>query len=165
MKGLTAALLVSAALNIALISFMAGRLAGGAPLRPEGPMGQGRALERATPQVREMVRDAFVARRDEIAPQRTEAGERRRALRDAILAEPFDRARVEAAFAAFRDAQSALQKSQGSVVIDVLAKLPLEERKTLIEALAAPGPLGRPRRDRAEDVPLDGPPPGKRRSP
>lgn len=157
MKGLTAALLVSAALNIALISFMAGRLAGGAPPRPEGPPGPARILEKATPEVRAMLREAFIARGDAIAPKRRDVGERRRALRDAILAEPFDRARVEAAYGAFRSAEQDLQNLHGAIVIDVLAKLPIEERKDLIRALTLPGPHGPPRRFRHR-APHDAPP-------
>jgi Spy/CpxP family protein refolding chaperone len=153
MKGLTAALLVSAALNIALISFMAGRLAGGAPPRPEGPSGPARILEKATPEVRAMLREAFVASRNEIAPKRRNVGELRLAMRDAILAEPFDRARVEAAYGAFRAAEQDLQSAHGAIVIDVLEKLPLEERKALVHALTPPGLHRLPRRFRHGGTP------------
>lgn len=138
MKGVTAALLVSLAINIGLVSFMAGRMAGGAPLRPGGPAASVAFLDRATPETRALLRDAFIDRRNDARPPRVETGERRIALRDAVLAEPFDRARVEAAYAAFRAAEFDMHKVNGAIVIDVLAKLPLDERKALVNALAAP---------------------------
>lgn len=138
MKGVTAALLVSLAINIALFSFMAGRMAGGAPLRPGGPAGPGAFFDRATPETRALLRDAFIDRRNDARPPRLETAKRRLELRDAILAEPFDRARVEAAYAAFRASEFDMHKVNGAIVMDVLAKLPLDERKALVNALAAP---------------------------
>lgn len=159
MKGVTIALLVSLAANIALISFMGGRLAGGAPPRPDPPGGPARLFERATPEVRALLRGAFEDRFDDARPARRAAAEKRLALRDAILTEPFDRARVEAAYAAFRSAEEDIQKIHGAVVIDVLAKLPLEDRRTLIAALAAPdrGPPRPHRRGGRDENRAEGP--------
>lgn len=158
MKGVTVALLVSLGVNIALVSFMGGRLAGGAPPRPEPPGATHRLFERATPETRALLRQAFLERGEESRPLRREVGARRLDLRDAILAEPFDRARVEAAYKAFRAADGRMQEAHGAVVIDVLAKLPLEDRKALVEALAAPGRMGAARPHR-RGGPAEPPPP------
>lgn len=156
MRGLLAALLVSVGVNIALVAFMAGRVAGGAP--PFGPNGADRPgaahrfLDRASPETQALMRDAFAARWNDIRPLRDDAGRARKALRDAILAEPFDKARVEAAYAAFQVADTGLRGAHARVVIDVMEKLPLEERRILVDALAEQrgargfGPRGRPPR-------------------
>lgn len=148
MKGVSIALLVSLGINIALVGFMAGRIAGGAPVRSDPPAAHGRILDRASPAVRALMRDAFVEGGRRATPARRIAMQRRAELKSAILAEPFDRARVEAAFAAFREAEEGVRQIHGATVIDVLAKLPLEERKLLAHALArSEGPAqGRIRR-------------------
>lgn len=166
MKGLGVALLVSLAINIALISFMAGRLAGGAPPRLGAHAAQERFIDRAPPEVRDLLRGKFAERWRDVEPAQREVRRLRTALRDAILAEPFDRKRVEAAYAAFRAADAAIQQIHGSVVIDALAELPLEDRKMLVDALAAPGRGRPPRPQRPHDArDLDAPPDAPRAPP
>lgn len=168
MKAVTVGLLASLAFNIALVGFMGGRLVGGAPPQFRGPHdrphhdgpGFGGVLGHASPETRMLFHKAFETRWGEIRRKMSAQGELRKALATAILAEPFDRAKVEAAFKALRDAAGDIQASQTSVVVDVLAQLPPAERRAIAEGLKNED---RPFRFRLQRGPggFDGPPPGQ----
>ena len=51
----------------------------------------------------------------------------------ALTTEPFDRAKVEAAYAALRKQGAAMQDSSQNALIDIVAKLPLEARQKMAE--------------------------------
>lgn len=163
MKPVVIGLFASVALNIALVGFMAGRLAGGAPpfgMR-HGHFGpSSRMLEGASPATRDLLREAFASRQDALRTPREAVRARRKALLDAVVAEPFDRARTLAAFEAFQAADAELRGAHAGVVIDVMAKLPLTERRALIEALAQQRPMrGMRMRGRDESPSFRDPPP------
>lgn len=143
MKPTTIGLLASLGLNIALVSFIGGRLAAGAPPGPMRDASQPRFLDQAGPETRDAFHDAFAERWADLRPLRRSQQEGRRALRDAIAADPFDRARAEAAWAEARDSEVALRSEHFAIMLDVLSRLPHSERRAVADAIAA----GRLRQD------------------
>jgi uncharacterized membrane protein len=63
----------------------------------------------------------------------------RAAAKGALLAEPFDRARLEAALADLRVATGKNQELLHRILAEAAATSPLEARKELAEALEGPG--------------------------
>lgn len=150
-------LAISLILNVFLLAVVVGGIA-----RTAGPWGPpGMSPERATSwsehrrlhalsgDQRTMVREAFAHHRDALRDQGRALHEARREVRAALAAEPFDRARLAAAFAALRSVTGAGQAALHTVLIDIAAQLPAEAR-TVLAPLAEPGGPP-PRRERSDD--------------
>jgi uncharacterized membrane protein len=124
-------LAVSLAANLLLAGFVVGQVIHH-PWREHG--GQ-LTIERLTgkmpPEVRDVVRASLRERRPEIANKVAAVREARAEVRAAIGAEPFDPARLAAAFAAVRERSRAVQEDVQSAAVEAIAKLPSDVRRKL----------------------------------
>jgi uncharacterized membrane protein len=129
--GVRIALAVSLAANLLLVGFVVGQAIHG-PWREHG--GQ-LTIEKLTgkmpPEVRDVVRASLRERRPEIANKMAAVREARAEVRAAIGAEPFDPARLAAAFAAVRDRSRAVQEDVQAAAVEAIAKLPPDTRRKL----------------------------------
>jgi Spy/CpxP family protein refolding chaperone len=152
-----ALLLASLAINLILATWFVvhapWRHAPGGPDGRHGPVPQFvdlRSFRRVLPEERRDVIDAV------FAPQRPALRERlgalfqaRRAVREAMRAEPFDRAALDAAFERLREAETEAALQTQATLGDVLQQLTPEERRQFADLVPRRGALGRePRRER-----------------
>lgn len=151
---LVVALIISVAFNLFALGFVAARA-----LRPEGGraghgpfMGpHGLMHDGFGPQAEPMI-DAIMAKHGEgLRMQRRELRQARKAVRDALLNEPFDPGRLEQAFAGLRARTESSQASMHEALVELARSLPADQRKRLarralaLEALGMDGPRpGRP---------------------
>jgi len=137
-----AVLVASLCLNVFAAGMLAGRWYGG---RDDGPRDRAaeRFMERAPPEARPHLRAAFRERRPEAAERLRALGAARREAAAAARAEPFDRARLDAAFADVRARTAELQAVLQGGLGDAMARMPPEVRRAYGEAVFA-----RDRRDR-----------------
>lgn len=158
-SGLAVALFVSLAVNIFLGGFVAGRMLAGphgfmdgpgkfaafSDHKKDGRKGPGRgaffdgalmfpAIEALPPEKRELFKENFEASRDVLRANRTALIEKREAFTEALTAEPWDRAKAEAALVDLRTAADAQEATLSKLLIDVFEKLSPEERKALVTA-------------------------------
>jgi len=148
-KRLSIALAVSIAINLLLAGIWVGR-AFRHPRPPradhEMPALHGERGEREGR--RGPLRGLYREHGDELREKRRAIGEARRAAREALEKEPFDRAALESALAALRKETGASQEIMHRAIVEAAAKAPPEERKKLGQALerfgpgAGPGPGG-----------------------
>ncbi|GAB5445260.1 periplasmic heavy metal sensor [Gymnodinialimonas sp.] len=136
-------LAVSLALNLAVVGLIAGavmsgggpRDAGGAPLALRA-LGLGpfeRALSREDrAELRERLEGAGVELREE----RRAIGRSLRAVEEALRAEPFDRAAVDAAFARSRGLVVSLQETGHGALLDQIESMSAAEREALADGIA-----------------------------
>jgi uncharacterized membrane protein len=160
-KWLALALLVSLGANMFMGGLLAGRFAGPAPEPPEigtGPGGGGpapgerplvaaiRRMAEALPEAdRTRFEQAFLDRRRDIARAQLALRDARLELRDAIMADPFDRAKVEQAFAALRTRNDEVQRTLHTIALDAIARLSKDSRQALANWAQPPrAPQGRP---------------------
>ncbi|MEM0984617.1 MAG: periplasmic heavy metal sensor [Pseudomonadota bacterium] len=121
--------------------------------RERGPPPQARIAEqliRAAPAERRTeIRQAFRNAIGEVRPQFAARHEARAELRAAMVADPFDPERLEAAFAALRERQAALDTAIQTALVEQLGSLSVEDRQAIAEGLSrGRGPVrgGGPRR-------------------
>jgi uncharacterized membrane protein len=157
-KWLALALVVSLGANMFMGGLLAGRFAGrpaeGAPTvgnEPPTPPGQQvlaqaiRLMAEALPEAdRPGFQQAFFDRRREIMRANVATREARLSLRDAIMADPFDRARVEQAFATLRARNEDVQRVLHTIAIDAIAHLSTESRQALANWAQPPRQQGQP---------------------
>jgi hypothetical protein len=146
-KWLALALLLSVGANMFMGGLLAGRFASRAAEPPPGA-GAGPGAGGAAPDqplvalVRRMAaglpdderasfEQAFIERRRDIVRANVAVREARLALRSAIVAEPFDRARVERAFAELRARNEEQQGMLHAIATDAMARLPQASRQSL----------------------------------
>jgi uncharacterized membrane protein len=138
-KWLVGGLVVSVVLNLLIVGFVIGRLASAPPIMaPDPTAGFGRLLrflpeerrDAVTPMLREQMRDVM----------REARGLRREheAVYEALVAEPYDPAALEAALAGLRTTLNATQEIAHRSFVEVAGKLNLEERRQLAEAMRKP---------------------------
>lgn len=101
---------------------------------PRGLLGSG-AEPRLLPHVREVMR----AHGDGLRQDRGALHERRRAVEDALRAEPFDDAALSQALGSLRQSTLAAQERMHTALVELAKKLPAEDR----QRLARHGPRGR----------------------
>jgi uncharacterized membrane protein len=142
-----AVLVASLCVNVFAAGMLAGRWYGG---RDDGPRdraaaagGVERFLDRAPPEARPHLRAAFRERRPEAAERLRALGAARREAAAAARAEPFDRARMDAAFAEVRARTAELQAVLQGGLGDAMAGMPPDVRRAYGEAV-----FSRDRRDR-----------------
>ncbi|MGD8863885.1 MAG: periplasmic heavy metal sensor [Myxococcales bacterium] len=113
---------------------------GGPPLGRRGPGaadgGAGVAAGRVLRHAERMSDDPKVAavleaNRERVRAQRQATRAARRAVHDALLAEPFDRAALERAFAELREQRAQAQAAAHATVVELADKLGPEERRKL----------------------------------
>jgi uncharacterized membrane protein len=159
-RWLTIALVISLGINLLILGAVAGHLLSGhrhmwqRPGMMQGEAGRGAdrpgdmVIQRMTAALPAEHRPAFEAAMAQHRPQLVESGravrEARTKVRDAMVAEPFDRAKLDAAFAELRARSQELQTAVHTAVSDAAVKLPAEARQKLAE-------FNRPLRERGRD--------------
>ena len=147
-------LFVSLAVNLLTIGGIAGAFVSGARLQQPTPEPVQTELLQRLPGPRAFFAalpdEARMKMRQELAASWRESREARQASaqarRDAFAvaaAEPYDAARVKAAFASMREADQAALGLFHDNIIDAFGSLSVEERATAIEALRSSTPLRR----------------------
>ena len=138
-RGLKIALALSLAVNLAIVGLVLGAMIG------FGPMG-----DRDDPRLRALglgpfamalsreERAGFGARIDRatMRAERRALGEGLVSLRQALRAEPFDRAAAAAALARMRDATVTLQTVSHDALLDQIAQMPAADRAALADRFA-----------------------------
>jgi uncharacterized membrane protein len=149
-RWLTIALVISLGINLLIVGVIAGRLLSGHRHMWERPGATqadrsrasderpgDRVIQRLTEAVPAEYRPAFEAAMAEHRARLAEAGravrEARMKVRDAMVAEPFDRAKLDAAFAELRARSQELQTAVHVAVAEAAAKLPPDARRKLAE--------------------------------
>jgi uncharacterized membrane protein len=140
-RWLTILLIVSLVVN----GFLAGAIAigglhgfGHRGMMVRAHMDRGAGMFRDTHVLSEEGREAFHAvfrkSRDDLRPSFRETRRLRDELGAALAADPWDRPRVEQAFAALRDAEAAHQAAFSTTLIDAFERLSAADRRALVEA-------------------------------
>lgn len=144
------ALLASVALNLLVVGAIGAHFLRSPP-GPEGIWTDGRALVRGLPRERrEMIFDAFRARRDDMRARRQAVGEARRLVGEALRSGDEDG--IDRAFGELADAESEAMRQLRGVMAEIGARLSPDEREAFAEYLEHRGRRGRGRdRDRQDD--------------
>jgi len=131
-------LIVSLALNLLFVGLMAGSW-----WRHGGPGGGGRhkvftgaieQLMKELPEEKRAISAKLLAEhRDAGKPVRQQLRDARKAAKDAVLTEPFDKAKAEAALAQFREIKTSQHESMHTMIMGMLTQLNLNERTRLLE--------------------------------
>lgn len=135
------ALAVSLALNLAVIGLVSGAmLSGGGPRdNAAAPalrtLGLGPFVFALPREDRTELRGRIEARGEPLRVERRALGRALRVVRDALLAEPFDRAAAEAAFARSRASVTELQEAGHTALLDQIETMTAEERADLADRL------------------------------
>ena len=134
-RKLAAGLVASLLVNVLLVGVLAGATIGHAG-RSNAPRTQGVVLPanvRALPSAdKQTFRQAMAAHRDAIRDARRDHSAARQVAEADIAAPVFDRAKVEADFAAIRAAGLRIQENIHSGLIDGLAALPPKARAAIV---------------------------------
>lgn len=144
-RWLLGTLIVSVAVNLALIGFVAGRLTmpGPAPATLDPSIGVFRVLrelpEERSGELRPLIRKHFRGLRGDIRDMR--AAQRR--INDVLVAEPFDAQALDAALDAFRSALLAAQRDNHAMLVRVAGIMTAEERALLRDSMTRHGPVPR----------------------
>lgn len=143
-------LFVSAALNVLAIGAVVGAIGAGVRFQREAPgavvdrMPGPRAFMAALPEpTREKMRNEFADSWDQSRTARQAARLARREAFEAAAAEPYDAARVRAAFARLRAADQAAVGVFHDNIVDAFARLSPEERREAMTALRRAPPAVR----------------------
>jgi uncharacterized membrane protein len=140
-KRLSIALAVSIAINLLLAGIWVGRA-----FRHPRPPRAGNEMaalhdERSEREGRRgPLRGLYREHGDELRERRRAIGEARRAARQALDKEPFDRAALESALAALRKETGSSQEIMHRAIVEAAAKATPEERRKLGHALERFGP-------------------------
>lgn len=138
---LRTALLLSLAVNVLLAATLAagawrqshrGAETGGGPMRMPGPAQIARALPEAD---RPVLREVLSSHRGEMRPRVVEARRARRAVRDALLAEPFDAKALDVALAEMRARDGEVIAFAQGLLAEVAGKVSPEGRAGLAKAI------------------------------
>lgn len=161
MRTLSIALVISLMVNMLLVGLVGGQALANRTVQPElaGPPHRGERLARgilddASREDRRRVgRALFMALREnrEFVAQRMQA---RRALGEALAAEPYDETAVRAAFETMRQADIELQRALQETLADEFAGLTTKQRRALAGAIMEPpGEVRRLRPERLQPPP------------
>lgn len=153
-RWLVIALAISVSLNLFALGFVVARA-----LRPphlphpraeHGPFLGPHSLMREGfgPKARPLLDGVMERHGADLREERAALRKARRAVRDALLSEPFDAAALEQALAALRERTDSSQRQMHEALVELARSLPLEQRKLLarrahaLEALGMGGPRG-----------------------
>lgn len=143
-RWLVIALVISAALNLFALGFVAAR-----SMRPHdhgrhGPfMGpRGMMREGVGPEARPLVDKVMAHHGEALRAERKELRQARRAVRDALLREPFDATQLERALAGLRARTDSSQQRMHEALVELARTLPREQRKHLARRAHALDALG-----------------------
>jgi len=151
-RWLLIALAISIALNLFAIGFLAARA-----LRPHamhgdhdghGPFMGPRGLMREGfgPNAAPVLDQVMARHGDDLRKARGELKRTRREVRDALLAEPFDAARLERSLSDLRAQTDSTQAHMHEALVELASSLPLEQRKHLARRALAFEAMGLGRR-------------------
>ena len=147
-------LLASLALNLALgasltwLAFKPGHAPHQTHAREPRPMFHPEALRRALPAERRPMIDAVLASHRQAMHARIDRmRQAREAVREAIRAEPFERERLDAAFAQLRESETLTAEQAHRLLADLAAQATPQERERLARLAG-----GRPRGERRATV-------------
>lgn len=136
-------LLASLALNLALgvgLAWLAARPGhppAEARAREPRPMFHPDALRRALPEGRrELIDGVLASHREAMHARIGRMAQAREGVREAMAAEPFERERLDAAFAQLRDAESRTAQEAHALLADLATRATPEERERLSGLLA-----------------------------
>ena len=132
-------LALSLAANVFIGGIVAGHMFGPHGFHHRGGPGRDVKFEERvlSPEGRETVRAAFKEKREDLFASAREAKKLRAAISGAMGADPFDRARAEAAVAALQAHDAEQHRLIASIMIDAAEKLSPEDRKALAAAQLA----------------------------
>lgn len=136
------ALAVSLALNLAVIGLISGAVLGGnGGSRNDGPpalrtLGLGPFAQALSRDDRDEVRERIEGAGIELREERRAIGRTLRDVEQALRADPFDRAAVEAAFASSRGLVVSLQEAGHTALLDQIDTMSASEREALADGLA-----------------------------
>lgn len=141
------ALVVSLAVNLLVIGMAAGHWThrhdgawGGRFAGKSGTEGRAHGMMRAFPEeLRGEMEGIMRERRTQAEPVLEQLRAARREAREALRAEPFDRARLAAAYAEMRRHGDVLEQSFHEAMIDAASRLSPEARQKLAEMRWGPG--------------------------
>jgi uncharacterized membrane protein len=140
-KWLILALIVSFGANIGLVGFLAGRASTG-DLGPRGldpTLGIARILPQLPKARHDALRPLVREHMRGVRPSIREIRLAQRALAEAMLAEPFERADLETALAGFRMHLAESQVTSHASFVGLVEQLTPQERKLLVQVLQTGG--------------------------
>ena len=122
--GLIVVVFLSLAANLIVAGFVVSRFAG--PPRPGGDIERIVAIgiRAFPPEIRNAIESASRDKRDELRARLDEVQTARQHMFDAMRADPFDPAALNAAYADLRDKTNALQEVGQRIVFDAVQKAP-----------------------------------------
>jgi uncharacterized membrane protein len=137
---LFAALILSVAVNLAVAGFVVARL-------HDGPPPPGSEVERIVsmgtrgfpPEIQKAIADGAKAKRDEIRQRLDDVQAARRQMFEAMRADPFDAAALDAAYANLRDKTTVLQEAGQQIVAQAVAGAPADVRARIKPPRGGPG--------------------------
>jgi hypothetical protein len=138
-RGLKIALALSLAVNLAIVGLVLGAMIGFGPLGDrDDPRLRALGLGPFAMALSREDRAGFGARIDRatMRAERRALGEGLVSLRQALRAEPFDRAAAAAALARMRDATVTLQEVSHDALLDQIAQMPAADRAALADRFA-----------------------------
>ena len=149
---LFAALILSVAINLVVAGFIAARWHGPPPPGSEVERIVSMGIRGFPPEIQKAIAAGAAAKHDEIRKRLDDVQAARRTMFDAMRADPFDAATLDAAYGNLRDKTVALQEAGQEIVAQALAAAPANVR-----AKIKPPPRDGAGRDDAP--PLPPPPP------
>ena len=141
-KRLSIVLAISVAVNLLLGGIMLGR-AFRHRHQPPFDVGEPPGMHAERDRRKGPLRDLFREHGDALREKRRSMGDARRTAREALEAEPFDRAALERALEGLRKETVASQEIMHRAIVEAAATGPPEERKKLGRALERPERDGR----------------------
>ena len=125
--GLIVVVFLSLAANLLVAGFIVARIA---DPRPGGDIERIVAIgiRAFPPEIRDAIAAAAEAKRDEMRARLDDVQNARQRMFDAMRAEPFDRAALEAAYADLRARTNELQQAGQEIMLDAVANAPPDVR-------------------------------------
>ena len=136
---LFAALILSVAINLVVAGFIAARWHGPPPPGSEVERIVSMGIRGFPPEIQKAIADGAAAKRDEIRQRLEDVQAARRQMFDAMRADPFDAAALDAAYGALRDKTVALQQAGQEIVAQAVAGAPATVRAQIRPPREGPG--------------------------
>ena len=125
------ALLISVAVNLVIAGFVGSRFFG--PPRPGGEIERVVAIgvRAFPPEIRDAIKRETDAERDQMRARFDAVRDARKTMFEAMRADPFDSAKLKAAYDDLRAKTDALQEAGQQIVFDAVAKAPPDVRRRI----------------------------------
>ena len=125
------ALVLSVAINLLMVGFVAGKFGGGRMMHGHSDW----MTKHLSQAVRQNVKEKMRHYREEARPARGALRQARRELRNLVAGQPFDAQAVRAALANLRAASQTYQRIRHEHIVQLLEDLPPEERPAVYRFL------------------------------